>query len=185
LSKADVEAMGFERLTAEIDDILRDPVFAAWPADRQLPMIERVSAIYTGYWHASGHALIPALEDLFRRAVAIPDARLEILCLFYDLLYFLYWYVASDFEAMRGVADHVMPPFAEAVRGGGPADLPAIVSRPLGRAPLRLGYLSQFARLGNPIGPCAHAVLGGLSRYLAGTYRLVLYAWSEHDDASL
>ena len=75
LSKADVEAMGFERLTAEIDVILRDPVFAAWPADRQLPMIERVSAIYTGYWHASGHTLIPALEGLDRQIVGAGVVR--------------------------------------------------------------------------------------------------------------
>src|SRR5260370_41833295 len=86
---------------------------------------------------------------------------------------------------MRGVADHVMQPFAAAIRQGSMRGLPAIVPRPLGSAPLRLGYLSQFARLGNPIGPCAHAILGGLSRHLPGTYRLVLYAWSEHDDESL
>src|SRR5260370_1245306 len=83
---------------------------------------------------------------------------------------------------MRGVADHVMQPFAAAIRQGSMRGLPAIVPRPLGSAPLRLGYLSQFARLGNPIGPCAHAILGGLSRHLPGTYRLVLYAWSEHGD---
>src|SRR5260370_27456228 len=86
---------------------------------------------------------------------------------------------------MRGVADHVMTPFSAAIRQGSVRGLPAVAPRPLGSAPLRLGYLSQFARLGNPIGPCAHTILGGLSRYLPATYTLVLYAWSEHDDESL
>src|SRR5205085_3154605 len=128
-----------------------------WPFERQLPLIERIHTIYTWYQHASGRSLIPGLERMFHRATATPDAALDGLCLFYDLLYFLHWYVAADYEAMRGVADEVMKPFAAAIRAGSVRGLPDVAARPLGAEPLRVGYLSQFARLGNPVGRCAHA----------------------------
>jgi hypothetical protein len=183
LDEAGLAQLGMDRLTAQIDEILNDPLFEGWPLEEQLRMVKRIREIYTGHWHASGRLLIPALERMFHRTLATADVTLEALCLFYDLLYFLYWYVASDFAAMRGVADQVMKPFAAAVRDGQVCDLPAITPRPLGHEPLRLGYLSQFARLGNPIGPCGHALLAGLTRHVPGKYRLSLYAWSEHDDA--
>ncbi len=184
LTNEETERIGMARVGTKIRAILDDPIFERWPIDKQLPMVQRTAEIYFGHWHASGHALIPAIERVFHRALATPNVPLDTLCLFYDLFYFLHWYTASSWGAMRGVAQ-VMTSVAAAIRGGIVRGLPAIVPHPLGHEPLRLGYLSQFATLGNPIGPCAHALLGGLSRYLPGTYGLVLYAWSEHDDASI
>jgi len=185
LSNDKIASIGMERVGAEIRAILDAPLFERWPIEKQLPMVERIAEIYYGHQHASGHSLIPAIERVFHRALATPDVKLDTLSLFYDLLYFLYWYIAPDYNAMRGVADQVMQPFAAAIRDGTVRGLPTIVPRALGGAPLRVGYLSQFARGGNAIGPCAHAVLGGLARYLPGAYGLVLYAWSEHDDESM
>ncbi|HVH75856.1 MAG TPA: glycosyltransferase 61 family protein [Stellaceae bacterium] len=184
LSNDEIEKTGLDRLTARIQEILTDPEFASWPVGKQLPMIERVQAIYTWYHHASGRSLIPALERLLHRALAIKDLPLDTLCLFYDLMYFLHWYWASSWEAMRGVTG-VMAPVAGAIRDGAVLDLPTIAPRALGREPLRIGYLAQFVLLGNPIGSGVGEVLEGLSRYFPGTYKLVLYAWSQYDDASL
>lgn len=185
LAGPDLASMDLQQLTDEIRDILQDPTFEGLPLEQQFPMIERVHAIYTWSWHASGRSLIPVLERLFHRAVAMPGVALDATCLFYDLLYFLHWYAADGLDAMRGVADQVVKPFAAAIRARSVCGLPAIRRRPLGREPLRLGYLSQFARPGHPIGRFAEAVLGGLARHQPGTYRLFLYAWSEHDNALL
>ncbi len=185
ISHPAIEAMGFDRLCAEIQEILRDPLFQSWPLERQLPMVERVHAIYTWYPDASGRSLIPALERLFHRGLATPGIALDALCLFHDFLYFLHWYWSPSWDSMRGVADKVMKPAAAVIRKGSVAGLPAMMPRPVGREPLRLGYLAQFVLLGNPIGRGVGDVLDGLSRYLPGTYELMLYAWSEYDDAMM
>jgi hypothetical protein len=133
---------------------------------------------------ANGRSLIPGVERVLHRTLATPGVSVDVLGLFYDLLYFLYWYVAPTWEAMRAFTDP-MKRFAEAVRVGTLSDLPAITPRPLGPEPLRVGYLSQFGRRGSSTVAWSDAILGGLSRCLPGSYGLVLYAWSEHDDLSM
>ena len=183
LSNDDVARLGMEHVVAEIREILDAPAFLAWPLAMQLPMLRRVYEIYGGHWHASGHALIPTIEAFFRRALASPGVALETLCLFYDLLYHLYFFVTSDYALMRPVAERVMQPFTAAIRDGLPRGLPAVTQRQLGVAPLRLGYLSYFPDW--PMGATAEGVLVNFSRYFPGKYRLVLYAWAGHDDEAL
>jgi hypothetical protein len=185
LDETGLATLGMDVLTGEIRAILDDPAVGALPFDRLVSVAARISEIYTGHWHASGQRLIPPLERLYHRVLETPGVELGAACLFYDLLYFLYWYVASDVEAMRGVSDRTMRPFAAAIRAGLVGDAPAITPRPLGAEPLRLGYLAQFAQRGNPVASIGRALLSGLARHRRDRYRLVLYAWSETDDAFL
>ena len=151
-------------------------------------MIAQIQAIYTQSYDARGRLLIPFIERILHRALATGGAGLNSLCLLFDLLYFLYWFASDNLDQQRGFGTAVVAPFATAIRDGSACrELPCAAGRPLGRNPLRLGYLSQFASLGpgNAIGPFVHRLLGALSRHFPGHYRLVLYAWMFHDDASL
>jgi tetratricopeptide (TPR) repeat protein len=186
-----LSGIDMDRLAAELLEKLSAPETDELDLERKLGLVAKVHAIYTQHWqnwHASARSLIPAVEAILDHALATPGMGLDPLCLLYDLLFFLYWYRAADTNAMRGFGDNVVTPFAAAIRDGfACGELPAIARRPLGREPLRLGYLSQFSNLsdGITVGWLGRYLLEGLSRHFPGSYRLALYAWMHYDDASL
>ena len=184
----DLETIDMDRLAANLRDILSDHAFDEMDFESKLPLLKHVQAIYTRRYHLGGRSLIPFIERILFEALLTGEVGLDALCLLYDLLYFFYWFSSSNLDGQRGFGTKVVVPFSAAIRDGSACrKLPCRASRPLGRDPLRLGYLSQFAVRwpGNAIGPFIDHVLGGLSRYFPGRYRLVLYAWMFHDEASL
>lgn len=127
--------------------------------------------------------MIPALEQIFHRALAARTLDVDSFCIFFDMFYFLYCWFVPDWGDMRDIADNVMRPAAAAIRDGALRDIPRIGPRPLGQAPLRVGYLAYCALPSNSVGRGVGDLLVGLSRYLPGTYELTLYAWLRYDDA--
>src|SRR5206468_2942341 len=147
---------------------LTAPPLDEFDLQRKVAWAEAVFQIYSNNHHPSGRTLIPALEEVLPRALVARQIGLETLCLYHDKMYFLYWYWSSSWEAMRGVAEGAMKPLATAIRDGTVDGLPVIVPRPLGAEPLRLGYLAEFALLGNPIGRGVGDFLEVLSRHFPG-----------------
>lgn len=171
-----------EMLIAELDDPL------AGDLDRKLAVAAKMQAFYLQSWHQSAHTLAPALEQLFRRALAAPGIALDQLCMLYDMIDFCYFYMASDRRDMRGFGDHVVKPLAAAIRDGSVGrGLPPVRQRPPGGETVRLAYLSQHASLGpgNGVGPFAHHLLQGLARHFPQSYELSLYVWYWYDERSV
>jgi hypothetical protein len=177
----------FDRVAAELLARLETPDPGNTDIERKLAVANWAAALYYQTGHHSGYNLIPGLQLLFRRAIGNPAISIDTICRLYSLIYFLYFFVAWHREQMRGIVDQVMKPFAAAIREGALPGLPAGGRQRLGREPLRVGFLSQYARLdvGNAVGPFAHFVLGGLARYFPQHYKPALYAWEHHDEHSL
>lgn len=178
-----ITGIEFDRLAADMRAQMEDP---GAELEDQLAAAAWANAVFSQTWHASGVALIPALERVLGEALAAaPQAGLDRLCGLYETLYFLYFYMGSHPSELRSFGDNVVKPFAAAIRDGSLCrDLPPVPRRPLGDKPLRVGYLSQYAS-DNAVGFFADRMLRALSRHFPESYRLALYAWREFDDGWL
>lgn len=170
-------------LIAGLRNQLAGPVQGDADLERRLTLIADAQRD-SREWYASGRSLIPDIERVLECALASGEVTLDRLCMLYDVLYWLYWMTSPNGEAMRGFGASVVAPVAAAVRGGSIGGaLPAARLRPLGREPLRLGYLVQYAQRGRgTMSRLIPHLLGGLSHYAPERYRMILYAWMGYDD---
>jgi hypothetical protein len=172
-----------DRLAAELCEKLTAPAAGEPDLERKIAWAEAVYKIYSNNDHPSGRTLIPALEEIFHRALAARALDLDPFCTFLEMFYFLYCWFVPDWGDMREIGDHVMKPAAAAIRDGTVRGVPAIVPRPLSEEPRRLGYLNNCLLPRNPVGRGVGDLLVALSRHLPGTYEIVIYAWEHHDEA--
>jgi hypothetical protein len=172
-----------DRVADELREKLTAPPSDEFDLQRKIAWAEAVYSIYSNNDHPSGRTLIPALEQIFNRALAAQALDIDSFCVFFNMFYFLYCWFVPDWGDMRDIADNVMRPAAGALRDGTIRGVPSIVPRPLGRGKLRVGYLAYCVLPSNSVGRGVGDLLVGLSRYLPGAYELTLYAWLHHDDA--
>jgi glycosyltransferase involved in cell wall biosynthesis len=181
------DAFGAEPLVAEIIGILGDPGFGAMSQGDRGAVLFRILLIYSGTWNQAGRLVIPAVEAALAQLLAEPEHNLDVLCVAYDLLYFLYWCWEPAVAQQLGFARNVVAPFAAAVR----AQLPPRGRRDRFRQQLRtvnrrVGYLAEFVSPGpgNAIAGANQVLLRTLAE-AGGPYRPILYAWMFHDPDSL
>ncbi len=168
-------------IAQEIEDILTEDKLERLSTEQIAAVLSHVLAVYAQTWHASGRALIPAIERGSHRVFSDPQASLDALCLAYDLLYFFYWCWNTSLDQQVRLGKTAVVPFAAAVGRRIPkSDLPR---RP---ASQRVGYLAEFITQspGNAIADANRGVLNALAAAFPSSPP-ILYAWMFHDPASL
>lgn len=186
-----IAAIPPDEITGEIEDILRHRSFPLLPAGERGAVLFRIHLIYSGTWHASGQRIISLVETACADLFADDDAPLSVLCVGYDLLYFLYWCWTPSLDDQVALGRNVIAPFVTAVRrrtklAAKNAKRSHGAGLLSGRHKRRVGYLAEFVSSGpgNAIAVANRVVLDSLARAFTDKPP-TLYAWLFHDPETL